>query len=236
LALPVLPSSTMTGAGPGPDTRHDQRPPRLVAALDPADAPADLLPGWWRSRPNAARPASNRPGAASRRRKSGQRPGDMARGIGRDHGAAQLAGVKGGNLLVDGADLRAFRVGQDRQVDRAGQVILGEFRGGAGVDQHVEPGQRRIRQRCQTDVQLIDIDRGADRDLFVTGPSPPRCACAGSHSRPRGRSNPARSCRGCGSRCHCRARHKDTARARPAGSSGRPACRRPICRIARACA
>lgn len=53
----------------------------------------------------------------------------MARGIGGDHGAAQLAGVERGNLLVDRADLRAFLVGKHRQVDRARQVILGKFQG-----------------------------------------------------------------------------------------------------------
>jgi hypothetical protein len=44
-------------------------------------------------------------------------------------------------LLVQGADPRAFLVVQHGQVDGAGQVVLGEFRRGAGVDDCVEGGQ-----------------------------------------------------------------------------------------------
>ncbi len=63
----------------------------------------------------------------------------MAGNVLGDQRTAEPAGLEGG-LLVQGADHDALFVVQHRQVDRAGNAILGEFRRAAGIDDLVKAG------------------------------------------------------------------------------------------------
>ena len=59
--------------------------------------------------------------------------------IAKDKRSPAFARGEGGNLLVLSPDKGAFPIVQNRQVDRAGDVILGEFRGAPYVDDRIEP-------------------------------------------------------------------------------------------------
>ncbi|CUH40003.1 hypothetical protein JSE7799_02732 [Jannaschia seosinensis] len=135
------------GAAVDQDRRHGQvrivehglhQPPiRLVAALQHADPPADLFEDRREgARSLAAPPAIDEgsPAAVAIR----QRAFEMGGGIARDQRGADLAGEETVLPHVDRADAGAFRIRQDGQVDRTGQMILGEFGGGAHVDDLVE--------------------------------------------------------------------------------------------------
>ena len=57
-----------------------------------------------------------------------------------DHRAAQPARLERRHLLVDRADLGTLGIVEHRVIERAGQAILGELRGGADVDDLVKFG------------------------------------------------------------------------------------------------
>ena len=60
--------------------------------------------------------------------------------VARDVGGADPARIELRGLDIDGPDFGPFGVAQHRQVDRAGDVILGELRGAAHVDDEIEAG------------------------------------------------------------------------------------------------
>jgi len=62
----------------------------------------------------------------------------MACDIRADQRGADFLRIEGGDLLVDRTDAFAFGVVQHRQVDRTGDVILGEFALGTDVDNLVK--------------------------------------------------------------------------------------------------
>ncbi len=66
---------------------------------------------------------------------------DVARDVFRHQRRAALLRIEGRDLLVKGADRGALGVVEHRAVDRAGHVVLGEFRRRAHVYDLVKPGQ-----------------------------------------------------------------------------------------------
>src|SRR5689334_487279 len=73
---------------------------------------------------------------------------DEARDVARREGGAGALRLEGGALLVDRAHRRALLVVQYRGVGRAGEVVLGELGGAAGIEDVVEgfqlgEGERR---------------------------------------------------------------------------------------------
>jgi len=62
----------------------------------------------------------------------------MLRDVACDQRRADLARLERRHLLVQCADDDAFLIGQHRAIDRAGNVILGEFRRSAHVDDFVK--------------------------------------------------------------------------------------------------
>ncbi len=62
----------------------------------------------------------------------------MLRDVGRDHRAADTAGLEGTGLLVDRADDAALVVVEHWAVDGAGNVVERELGRRAGVDDRVE--------------------------------------------------------------------------------------------------
>ena len=65
----------------------------------------------------------------------------MARDVAAHERRAEFLGIERRHLLVEGADAHALVIVQHRIVDRAGNVILGEFRFGARVDYLVKFGE-----------------------------------------------------------------------------------------------
>ena len=128
--------------------RDHQRPPRLVAARNRINPPADLRQnGGERAGPLPAAPAIDQGPPAARL--VGQRPFQMPRHIARHQRPADLAGGKGADLLVNRANPRPFGIIQHRQADRPRQMILGIFGRGAGVDDRIEAGGIKIAQTGQ---------------------------------------------------------------------------------------
>ena len=109
----------------------------LVAAFELAGIPADGAQyGGEGAAAVAAAPAVDQgPVVAGA---VGQHRFQVAGDVAGDQGGAGFLRLEGGNLLVQGADARPFLVVQHRQVDGAGNVVLGEFGGRSGVDDLVE--------------------------------------------------------------------------------------------------
>ena len=111
----------------------DQRPPRLVAARNRIDPPANLRQDRRkRPRPLAAPPAIDQGPPAPRL--VGQGPLQMQRRVPRHQRRPNLARRKGRDLLVNRPNLRPFRIAQNRQVDRPRNVIFRKLRRGPDVD------------------------------------------------------------------------------------------------------
>ena len=70
----------------------------------------------------------------------------MQRSILGDQGRTDLARGKGADLFVNRAHLGPFGIIQNRQVDRAGDVILGVFGGGAHIDDVVKTQREYLGQ------------------------------------------------------------------------------------------
>jgi len=145
-------------SGPAIQQHHPQRQGRfihglnhktaigLVPPVDQPNPPADLRQDRGkRPRPLPAAPTIDQrtPTAGT----IGQGPLKVGGGVPRHQRRAKLAGDKGLLLDIDGADLGALGIGQNRQRDRSGDVILGVFTGRAHVDDVVERqrGQRAER-------------------------------------------------------------------------------------------
>ena len=65
----------------------------------------------------------------------------MTRNVAADQCSADFFCVEGRDLRVERADARAFLVVERRKIDRAGNMIFGEFRLGTHIDHLVKPGE-----------------------------------------------------------------------------------------------
>ena len=115
--------------------------PGLIAALQPRNGPADLLHhrghGGRALPPAPAIDQGLKPAVAV-----AQRPFQMRGDVARHQGRAQATGEEFRGLDVEGSHLGPLGVVQHRQVDRAGQVVLGELARTAHVDDGVVAGER----------------------------------------------------------------------------------------------
>src|SRR6185437_2445689 len=138
----------------------------LVAAVEACGVPAHLPQHVReRARAAAATPAvDERPPAA---RLPGEALLDRARDVARGDRRAEPLRLEGRLLLVDGADERALLVVEHRNVDRAGQVVLGELRGTARVENVVEAADvRESEQRGDQRLGSIAVERQLRHDPF----------------------------------------------------------------------
>ncbi len=114
--------------------------PGLVSALEEGSAPADGGEDHGEAlRALPAPPAiDERPVVA---RLVGEVFREVSRDVGGDEGRAGTFRLEAADLPVVGAHFRPFVITECRQVDRPGNVVFGELRGTADVDDLVEGGE-----------------------------------------------------------------------------------------------
>ncbi len=199
-AVSMARTSVLPGPGGPVDQHHPQRQVGVVearghlAAIGPVAArqqrraPAHL----GEDRRHGVRALAAAPAVEQRREGSGQvdeRRLQVARDIAGDVGGADLAGPEARLLDIDRAHLGALGVGQHRQVDRAGYMVLGEFAGAAHVDDRAETLQARGVRGFE------NVDAGHGRPFGIGGPAPYIRAydseSIGSHPRARASDPPS---------------------------------------------
>ncbi len=122
-----------------PEVGHHRAPVRLVAAVEPARAPADLVQHVGEG------VAAGAPAPAIDERAPLARTIEVVvlqvtRDIGRHQRGADAFGFEWRGLLVERADTRPLGVVEHREIDRAGHAVRGEFVFRTDVDNLVKFG------------------------------------------------------------------------------------------------